>query len=502
MVEKELRKNFSPSVIKLFVFIFIFVALINTAILSTIEYKQAKRLILREFKFLSLAVSRSLADALWKNNQTLLETIANELLSNYNVSGVKVVNAETHFVEVSKSKQGRENSIAYSRDIIYIYDNKKVKLATLYLYTDYGVVFFRTKRVIGLLLLKSILESFVISLLLFWGFRKLFHHYLIKLRRIMGIGISSPQAKTSLYVAEREFRDTVNRLLSIYFKHLEQKREKQKEKLGEEEKEENISTIPKTNVDLGLVLEYTNPSQETLDRYFHNHFIVYQPAYQGRGDIYLFVEVERGRELLLLLVDYGNIDGLSGIEIALILKDIEKELMVKYSNNNRLFALSKILDFMDKKIRNRLSDVGNRVLDEVEFKGLALTYNKINQTIDYSSRGVFLFKNEDGKFITYDDYGAYNNRVMQHGTNDSKRDHHIDLEPNTTLYIVTDGFFKQVKRDKKKEEIGKKGFMEILERVSSGDFKVQKNSFIDEFNQAKGDKPQNDCVTIIGIETT
>ena len=89
---------------------------------------------------------------------------------------------------------------------------------------------------------------------------------------------------------------------------------------------------------------------------------------------------------------------------------------------------------------------------------------------------------------------------MQHGTVDSKKEHTINLESEATLYIVTDGFFRQVKKDKVKEEIGKKGFMEILGKISKESFKSQEKSFSDEFTQIKGDKPQADNVTVLGFK--
>lgn len=495
MIKNSLTRNISPNILKTAILIFIGVAVINSIIFGVVEFKQSKRLILRDFRFIALAVNRSLAEAIWQSDKAEMNQIVNELMTNFNISGVKILNYETNYTEISKIKSGRSNSIPYTYDITYTYDKKQIQLARLYLYTDYSIVFFRTKRVIGLLLLKTLLETITIVILLFWGFKRVFLTYLIRLQK--SINIEKESQQKSLLITERDFRDVLNRLLSQYFKKKEIQEESKATQTEEhiEEKSVTVSTM-----DLYQILELANPSKDVIEKFFAQHFILSQSAEKERGDIYLFVEIEKNREILLLIVDYGNINGLNGIEITLILKDIEKELLIKYNTNNRLFALSKILEFTDRKIRSRFTDNGKNILDEVEFKGLAMVYDKVNNSIEYSSKGILILKSENNKFITYDDYGSYNDRVMQHGAIERKKEHIIQSVKNKTFYIVTDGFFKQVKRDKNREEIGKKGFMEILDKVSKTNFKSQKESFLDEFNNIKGEKPQTDSVTVIGLK--
>jgi len=506
MVHDKITKNISPSLIKNIVLIFIGVAIFNSIIFWVIEYKDSKKLIYREFKYIALAVNRALADTIWNNNQAKMLEIVDKILMNYNVSGIKIITSDTKYVEVSKVKHGRKNQVAYVSQLTTIYDNKQVKVADLYLYTDYKAIFYRTKKTLALVILKFIIETTLLLVLLFWAFKKLFLNYLLEIERVAENKKELPvdiNLRDSLTLLEEAFKNVLNHILPVYFKEIEKDIDEQRNQKDEDIKNRDDSTqeLENSNLTLGDILNFLNPSRDTIGNYFNNYFIFSQPVQDIRGDIYLFVEIEKNRELLLIIIDYGNIEGINGIKLSIALKEVEKDILIKYSANRRIFSLSNILGFADKKIRNHFIENGITLLNDAEFRGLAIHYDKVNNSIEYSSKGVIILKSDNnGKFLTYDDYGLYNDRVMQHSAVASKKEHTIQVDSKTSLYIVTDGFFRQVKRDKKREEIGKKGFMEVLGRVSQEDFKSQEKSFSNEFNQLKGDKPQNDGVTVIGLK--
>ena len=59
--------------------------------------------------------------------------------------------------------------------------------------------------------------------------------------------------------------------------------------------------------------------------------------------------------------------------------------------------------------------------------------------------------------------------------------------------------FRQVKKDKNKEELGKNGVLDIMNKVAKNEFSTQQKLFSEEFDKAKGDKPLSDSITVIGL---
>ena len=506
MINQNIKRQISPNIIKIFILIFVGMAFMNSIIFGITEYRDSKKLILRDFKYTAITVNRSLADTVWRNNRAEMGEIVRELLTNYNVSAVKVINFETKFVEEFIVKQGRKDSISYRSDLVFTYDKKRVKVGQLYIYTDGEAIFYRAKKTLALILFKTIVEVLIVFILLFWAFKKLFTDYLFDVERTIKSRTYIPidlKLQNSLPLLERAFRDLLNRFFDLYFND-ENNREKEKEQ--EVSKKEALSKeiiIPETEHlrNSSYILDFLNPNREFFQRFFSEIFIYSQPVRNDSGDSYLFIEIERGKEALLLVVDYGNIQSMNAIEIALILKDVEKELIIKYSLNNKLFALSKIVDFMDNKIRNKFSENGVKDLDNIKFKGLAMHYDKVNHKVKYSSRGILIFKEVENKFATYSDIGIHtNDMLMQHKQiADGKKEHTIDMEKGSNIYIATDGIFNQIKKGKEKEVVGNKGFMELLKKVAQELFNSQEINFRDEVDKIKGDKPQSDNITVIGF---
>jgi len=505
MEKKGIQKQVSPNIVKTFILIFIGMAFMNSIIFGITEYRDSKKLILRDFKYISISVNRTLSETMWKNDTSAMKDIVNELLYNYNISAVQVVNSETNFIEEFKVKNGRKSSVPYSSSLIYTYDGKRVKVGDLYIYTDTVAIFHRAKKTLGLILFKTLLEVFVVFILLFWAFKKLFTEYLSDVEKTIQNQSYIPidLGKTnSLPLLERAFRDVLNRFFDLYFKKNTKSDEATKKILEAKNKEADIHEIlPKQNivevVNSNQILEFLNPNSEFFTKFFQDNFMYSQAHNQGLGDIYLFIEVVKTKEVLLLIVDYGK--DINPVELAIILKDIEKDLMLKYSINNRLLALGKVLDFIDKKVTSKLGQNGENI-ENLEFQGLALHYDKINKTIEYSTKGILLLKEQNKRFLTYNDLGLSNDMLMQHKqTGEVRREHQFSIEKGEKLYILTDGILQQVKRNKEREVIGNRGFMEIMKTLSEKSFDSQEALLKSEFEKIKGEKPQSDNITVIGL---
>jgi len=503
------KKNISLNIIKTFTFIFISMAFVNFLIFGITEYRDARKLILREFKYLSISVNYSLAESIWKNNNITLQSMVNQLLYNYNVSAVKVVNAETKFIESFKTRNGRKAQISYTSDLIYIYDNKKVKVGELTLFTDQEAVFYRIKKTVGLVLLKTLIEVFLVSILIFWAFKKLFTDYLARIEYNLQskeyIPVDLNKGYNSLSLLEKIFQDILHIFFKLYFKNKELERKnklEQDQKTNNKDKHlESIAVPQKIKRDTEYLSTLINPSKDFFQRFFSEIFILSQGVKDSTGDCYLFIELKKGRELLLILVDYGENEILNLIDISLILKDIEKELLIKYNINNKLFPLGKIMDFVENKIKSKLANSGVKELHEFKFKSLVLYFDRVNKKMEYTTNGLMIFLEEDDKLKIYNEKGLTTDILVQHkqiGT--QQREHLLKVKSDTKIYITSDGVFNQIKHNKSKEVIGQKGFMDMLKKILKEPFSSQEIQLKDDFDKIKGDKPQNDDITIIGVK--
>ena len=61
-------------------------AFTNSIIFGITEYRDSKKLILQDFIYTGIAVNRSLADTVWRNDKEEMSKIVKELLTNYNIS--------------------------------------------------------------------------------------------------------------------------------------------------------------------------------------------------------------------------------------------------------------------------------------------------------------------------------------------------------------------------------------------------------------------------------
>ena len=159
--------------------------LFNSIIFGISEYRDSRKNILKDFKYLALAVNDQLSEAIWKNNHNEMEIIAETLLKNYNISAIKIVNSDTNYVEVENVKKNRKKENSYISDIVYTYDKKIVRVGQIEIFTDNDATLNRSKKTIALLFFKTFIEALTIFVLIFWAFKKLFSDYLAEAEAII-----------------------------------------------------------------------------------------------------------------------------------------------------------------------------------------------------------------------------------------------------------------------------------------------------------------------------
>jgi hypothetical protein len=508
VIQPSIDEFFSPKIYKIFIGIFIGVAFINFVIFSVAEFNESKRAILKELKHISTATSNSISVAVWKNDKFEIGRITNSLLQNREISAIQIINYDNKHVETNIIKNGRSPAISKTTDIFYTYNDKEIKVAKLTLFTDNWSIWYRIEKPLLLLFLKTLIETFTIVFLIFWAFKKLFAEYISAIRFGIQHNTKSDdklEISSSLRNIENKFQTMLNHLINIYLKRKTNESEEEKKEKDEKKEKEELKEISEIEAQkrfhLEKIINFLNPNREIFKKYFREMFVSSQAVHTESGDIYLFSEIEKNQDLLLIMVDYEYSKDINSFELALIMKDIEKDILLKHSVNNRIFSTAKVLEFTEKRIRSKFIENGIQAIEDVEFKGLIAYFDRKNQKIDYSSKGVFIFQLTSTNLNVFDDYGLYSDRMATGIPEDDKREFSIDTSSkDDVFYIATDGYFRQIKRDKRREEIGKNGFTEVLNKIKKEPFTSQKDSFLNEFNLRKGDKKQVEDVTIIGLK--
>ena len=157
--------------------------------------------------------------------------------------------------------------------------------------------------------------------------------------------------------------------------------------------------------------------------------------------------------------------------------------------------------FVENKIKSKLANNGVKELNEFKFKSLVMYFDRVNKKMEYTTNGLMIFLEEDNKLKIYNEKGLTTDILVQHkqiGT--QQREHLLKVKSDTKIYITSDGVFNQIKHNKSKEVIGQKGFMDMLKKILKEPFSSQEIQLKDDFDKIKGDKPQNDDITIIGVK--
>jgi LysM repeat protein len=490
----------SKDVLKTAIIIFVVVAFANSIVFGISEYNREKNHIEEEIKSILEVSKESLSEAVWKSNKDFVENFGMRVLENSSITGIKIVDYGNKYVEIDKVKTERGKSIEESKDLIYNYSGKKVKIAKVIIFSDSSAVFDKSIDTVLLLFLKILIETVTIYFILAWGLKSLFSQYILRIREETKKGnlIEDHEKENSLSMVEKKFQTTVSHLIEV-FKH-------KGDVVDIDGKDKNTLPaeveIPEENVNRELLLQifdYINPSNEIYKRFFKSKFFAIQSAKTESGDIVLFSEIEKGKDLLLFMVNYGELQNVTALEISLALKDIEKDILLKYHLNNQAFSTSKMLEFMDKKLRNRFIENGASGVENAQLSGLVMNISLENSRIEYSSKNMLIFEDDGNNFSLYDDFGLFN------GKNDSEnsssyKDNSIGIEPTFSYYIASSGFAEQTKSGKESEKIGRAGLFNALKSIKDDEFTKQANSVISIFNKLKGEKRQDRDMTVIGFK--
>lgn len=263
-----------------------------------------------------------------------------------------------------------------------------------------------------------------------------------------------------------------------------EKREQQR--IIEEQKDDITASITYAQrIQLNLL-----PGLDQFEDAFDEHFVIYKPKDIVSGDFYWMQRIDN--KTIIALADCTG-HGVPGAFMTLLGINILNSVVLE----NRITEPSKILNEVDKKLSQALPDQNGS--DTVK-DGMELTIC----TIDHSS-GLLAYACAGSRFLIFENnsFNLFKGDVKHIGDLQFENfrgfiTHYVQLDNDSILYLLTDGFQDQFGGLKNKK-FSFRRLLEIFEANTRLPLSEQKLMIEDEFDKWKSNLEQTDDVTIIAI---
>ncbi len=229
-------------------------------------------------------------------------------------------------------------------------------------------------------------------------------------------------------------------------------------------------------------------TQEQLNEYFENSFLLYKPKDIVSGDYYWFYEDELYK--YIAAVDCTG-HGVPGAMMSMVANSMFKEVFI----NRKITDPSLILKALDEELEKTI----NKNQDATFNDGMDVSLIRIEKTTNLLTfSGAFrsiLISRENGvtelKGSRYP-IGFYSGVEKEFDTET------FQLMKNDSVYLYTDGFNDQFGGEKNKK-LNKANFRELLKTIQDMNMDEQEAFLEYSFNNWKQDNDQTDDVLVIGI---
>lgn len=272
-------------------------------------------------------------------------------------------------------------------------------------------------------------------------------------------------------------------------KHLEEEVE-----IRTKELQESHKSIQDSIEFASLIQQAVLPSSDTLERYFSDGFILWQPKDTVGGDIYLLTELN-SEEVLVMVID-GAGHGVYGAFITMLVKAIETQIIGDILSEKLEPSPAKILEYFNRSIKSMLKQEKGS-LSNAGFDGGILYYNKQTKVCKYAGAKTPLYIIDNGKLKVLKsdrkNVGFVRTKIDQIYT-----EYELEIKENIELYITTDGMIDQEGYDNAR--LGRLCFEEQLLKIHNESFSKQKDIIENYLNDFRGNKEQTDDITIVGLK--
>ena len=233
------------------------------------------------------------------------------------------------------------------------------------------------------------------------------------------------------------------------------------------------------------------PDIENLKNIFQDTFTYYRPKDIVSGDFYWYTI--KGDKVFVALADCTG-HGVPGAFMSIIGIDLLNQVIIQQSCEEP----EKILSFLNNELREKLRKGKDELILKDSMDIALCIINTKTREIEYSGALIplFIVSDQGVKEIkpNYASLGAANSFF-----NKSFKVHKFYLEPNSWIYLTTDGYTDQFGGEYNKKFM-RSHFVELLLSVNDYPAYVQNEMFEKQFNTWMGDREQVDDVLVWGIK--
>jgi len=252
--------------------------------------------------------------------------------------------------------------------------------------------------------------------------------------------------------------------------------------------EQNVR-INDSNELAGIIQKALLPQEKLLKLKFDSCFLLFQPCENISGDFYWFAQ--RHNEYCVVVADctgHGAPAGLISIMGITYLNEIVSSMQDPDPG--------RFLTLLSKKIKQAFTSTDDRFQGQLGMDISMITINFETMTLRYSGANLPVFVVNKQKILELEP-----EKCSLNGSTDCKtfRSQSLKIEQSDTIYMFTDGYTDQL-GGKDEKRFGYARFKEIILNVAELNVHKQQIAFIEQFNKWKGDRPQIDDATLLGIQ--
>jgi serine phosphatase RsbU (regulator of sigma subunit) len=299
-------------------------------------------------------------------------------------------------------------------------------------------------------------------------------------------------SKDELGILTQSFQDTVNKMKILvdaknqYSKMLEDEVKKQTQKVIEQHKEVDASINYASKIQSSIL-----PSNEFINDFFEDNFIIWLPRNKVSGDIYICEKVENG--ILIGVIDCTG-HGVPGAFMTMLVISTIKS----FKNDNIYNNPALILQKLNIEIKNQLKQ-NNKDSSSDDGLDIALCFieNSKKQMIYTGARiDLIYFENNKLKIIKADKKSI---GYIRSNKKYEFKNNILELSNNQSFYLYSDGIVDQV-GGQKTVPLGKKRFHKELINSYNLPMQEQKESILKLLDSYQNNAIRRDDITVFGFK--
>ncbi len=298
---------------------------------------------------------------------------------------------------------------------------------------------------------------------------------------------------------ELSYKRARKRTIDLYGKHTDLKKAKKRIEAQQGELLKSNKQLERKNKEVCDSLDYAKkiqdailPSEKDIKKHITDFFILFKPRDIVSGDFFWF---HKTQEKLYFAVADCTGHGIPGAFMSMISNALLNSIII----DDKYCSPSSILQELNKRITHALkqNDINNDQSDGMDISLCYVDTKTREIEIASANQDTYLFINNDLTQIENDLFSVGGNLIGR--AKPEYTNYHFQIEENSVLYLLSDGFKDQFGGPKNKK-FGIKNLQQLLVNMQEYPLTKQKELFNNEFLKWKGNTKQIDDVLLVGID--